>query len=309
MRDSIKNTPFGRLKELVNSAPEELRVVLFANKSVPQRLDKHPEGNVLKHIMVVTMRALDQYPDDMDLILAAFFHDLGKYETADINPKTGYPNALGHEDISANYVEKYSDWVYDMGGRPDIVQDIVQDHMRVKNLDNMERKKQTDFYGKKNFDKIMKFSKLDKGGWFEPSLKEQLKKRLVSMLKEEEERYMFFSNLEQMKRQIELLLDLEKEYVEQTLDDNHDWAQDHIAVAKENIDQVFDFFMNEKEMQNESKDEGKKQLVEKNVPTNPSLWKKALSWARSRYKVCPSAYCNGAAAKRYKSMGGKWKTK
>lgn len=47
----------------------------------------------------------------------------------------------------------------------------------------------------------------------------------------------------------------------------------------------------------------------KNVPTNPALWKKCLSWARSKYKVCPSAYCNGAAAKRYKSLGGKWKRK
>jgi hypothetical protein len=47
----------------------------------------------------------------------------------------------------------------------------------------------------------------------------------------------------------------------------------------------------------------------KNVPTNPSLWKKSLDWARARYKVCPSAYCNGAAAKHYKSKGGKWKRK
>jgi hypothetical protein len=45
----------------------------------------------------------------------------------------------------------------------------------------------------------------------------------------------------------------------------------------------------------------------KNIPTNPSLWQSCLNWAKSRYKVCPSAYCNGAAAKRYKSKGGKWK--
>jgi hypothetical protein len=46
-----------------------------------------------------------------------------------------------------------------------------------------------------------------------------------------------------------------------------------------------------------------------NKPTNPSLWAQCLSWARSKYKVCPSAYCNGAAAKRYKSKGGGWKKK
>jgi hypothetical protein len=51
-------------------------------------------------------------------------------------------------------------------------------------------------------------------------------------------------------------------------------------------------------------------LIEgENKPTNPKLWSQCLAWARSRYKVFPSAYCNGAAAKRYKSKGGRWKKK
>ena len=29
------------------------------------------------------------------------------------------------------------------------------------------------------------------------------------------------------------------------LDEGHDWAQDHVAEAKNNMDQVFDFLMNE----------------------------------------------------------------
>ena len=59
--------------------------------------------------------------------------------------------------------------------------------------------------------------------------------------------------------------------------------------------------------------ESQKQVLEayltegKNKPTNPKLWAQCLAWARSKYKVCPSAYCNGAAAKRYKSKGGGWK--
>jgi hypothetical protein len=48
-------------------------------------------------------------------------------------------------------------------------------------------------------------------------------------------------------------------------------------------------------------------LEGKNKPTNPQLWAQCLAWARSRYDVCPSAYCNGAAAKRYKSKGGGWR--
>jgi hypothetical protein len=128
-------------------------------------------------------------------------------------------------------------------------------------------------------------------------------------------RYMFFSNLEQMRRQCDLLLDLDHSMVENILENGHDWAQDHIAEAKNNMDQVFDFLMNESKkdgmelsMNMDDKDmvmmEGRKK---KNVATNKKLWQQSLAWAKQRYEVCPSAYCNGAAVKRYNSKGGKWK--
>ena len=134
---------------------------------------------------------------------------------------------------------------------------------------------------------------------------------------------------------------MDPKQIEDILNNGHDWADDHIATAKENMDQVYDFLINEtknsgdmwsddnEEMSEDLSDiasasdsqenvdsetadlalslsEGK---TKKNVPTNPSLWKSCLSWAKSRYKVCPSAYCNGTAAKRYKQKGGKWKKK
>ena len=58
----------------------------------------------------------------------------------------------------------------------------------------------------------------------------------------------------------------------------------------------------------EPKNESEEEIDEsKNKPTNPKLWAQSLAWARSKYDVCPSAYCNGAAAKRYKSKGGGWR--
>ena len=167
---------------------------------------------------------------------------------------------------------------------------------------------------------------------------EQIKKVVQEVLKENEKHesnYMFFSNLEQIKRQCELLLNLDQDMVNQMLDNGHDWADDHVSSAKENMDQVFDFFMNEtkKDDTNEAKNMAqqaaiainmKKKGIEpkeetmmneeeeideaKHKPTNPKLWSQCLAWARSKYKVCPSAYCNGAAAKRYKSKGGGWRT-
>ena len=45
----------------------------------------------------------------------------------------------------------------------------------------------------------------------------------------------------------------------------------------------------------------------KPVPTKPKLWASALSEARAKFDVYPSAYANAWAAKRYKSKGGTWK--
>jgi hypothetical protein len=71
----------------------------------------------------------------------------------------------------------------------------------------------------------------------------ELVKRIMS--EQDSERYMFFSNLEQIHRQTGLLLELNKNTVEGVLDGGHDWAQDHVSTAKESLDQVFDFMMNE----------------------------------------------------------------
>jgi len=42
-------------------------------------------------------------------------------------------------------------------------------------------------------------------------------------------------------------------------------------------------------------------------PTNPALWSRAKSAARSKFDVYPSAYANGWAAKWYKQHGGGWR--
>lgn len=68
---------------------------------------------------------------------------------------------------------------------------------------------------------------------------------LFEQEKPETDRYMFFSNLEQIHRQTGILLEKDPQMISEILDNGHDWAQDHIATSKETIDQVFDFLMNE----------------------------------------------------------------
>jgi hypothetical protein len=54
--------------------------------------------------------------------------------------------------------------------------------------------------------------------------------------------------------------------------------------------------------------ENMENLEEKNVPTSPEKWAQAKSQAKAKFDVYPSAYANGWAAKKYKAMGGGWKS-
>ena len=42
-------------------------------------------------------------------------------------------------------------------------------------------------------------------------------------------------------------------------------------------------------------------------PKNPQLYARVKAAAKRKFKVYPSAYANGWAAKMYKDAGGKWK--
>ena len=114
-------------------------------------------------------------------------------------------------------------------------------------------------------------------------------------LKEEEQqrsnRYMFFSNLQQMRRQCDMLLDLDQNMLEEILDNGHDWAQDHISEAKNNMDQVFDFLMNESKKDDDYEDE--EMIDEGRKKTGTKLCARGLASAKATYDVFPSAYSNG----------------
>jgi hypothetical protein len=172
-----------------------------------------------------------------------------------------------------------------------------------------------------------------------------IKKHLRSVLNEgtDDGTYMVLQNLVQMRNDIEAILKC-KHHPDfgKLVTGEHAWAGDHITTSKDDIEEVSNFITSrcQSEDMNESKKEeelnekcwdgykavgskmknGKRvpncvptnesteEIDEsKNKPTNPKLWAQCLAWARSKYDVCPSAYCNGAAAKRYKSKGGGWR--
>jgi hypothetical protein len=121
------------------------------------------------------------------------------------------------------------------------------------------------------------------------------------------ENYMTFSNLQQMKRQIDMLMELDEDVIDEIIQNGHDWADDHISVAKENIDQVFDFLMNETRKNNQYIDY--EDINEGRKKTGTKLCARGKSAAKSKFKVYPSAYANGYAVQvckgKIKGLDGK----
>ena len=157
------------LRELYDKTPLELKKILFNQWQAKQNPKWHPEGNTLKHIIVVTKRAIDKFPNDIDLILSAYFHDLGKMDTYEISPKSGQPTAYGHEKVSANLVDEFSSWIKSMGGNLDKIRYIVQNHMKIKSStwDMMKDSKKQVIMNSPYFSDLEKFGSIDKGGLFE----------------------------------------------------------------------------------------------------------------------------------------------
>ena len=119
-----------------------------------------------------------------------------------------------------------------------------------------------------------------------------LVKRVLSE-QQETENYMFFGNLKQIARQCKMLLEMDEEMVDQILQDGHDWADDHVSEAKTNMDQVFDFIMNEKNKMEQYVDY--EEMTEGRKKTGTKLCARGKTAAKSKFKVYPSAYANGYA--------------
>jgi len=167
------------------------------------------------------------------------------------------------------------------------------------------------------------------------NLNQRIRLHLKNLVKENEEKgYMFIQDIktmhEQLSKILELMQDKNTESAIRDIMDEHEWAVNHLTTSKDDIEEVYNFIINNTSDYEQINDFERKEFdrmdsgypksfnedvlseeyqidESKNKPTNPKLWAASLAWAKRRYKVCPSAYCNGAAAKHYKSKGGGWR--
>ena len=173
VKEGLKELGITDFKSLFRKMPSDLQKRVYNLKNFGQRVDKHPEGNVLKHTITVVNRSIKD--DDIDIAIAAMFHDIGKDETAGIHPKKGHITHFGHEKVSASLVKKYRKFIESVGGNTANVFYIVKNHMKYKQLSVMRPKKVDKVKSFRAFDKLGKFSKHDRSGLGEQSCDAPLK--------------------------------------------------------------------------------------------------------------------------------------
>ena len=152
-----------------------------------------------------------------------------------------------YEDDDLNFkMPPYDDEEMGEGYQYDDVDDVnpddLEDDFSELNFDDKERDMDTGEELYPSFSSDRKFMGMSKSMG---DMETEDEDTLFEQEEPENDRYMFFSNLQQIHRQMGILLEKDPEMIHSILENGHDWAQDHIATAKESIDQVFDFIMNE----------------------------------------------------------------
>lgn len=57
--------------------------------------------------------------------------------------------------------------------------------------------------------------------------------------------YMFFSNLKNIKEKVDKLLEMDPKKIDEMIKDGHDWASDHIATSKDDVEEVYNWIFGE----------------------------------------------------------------
>lgn len=59
--------------------------------------------------------------------------------------------------------------------------------------------------------------------------------------------YMFFNNLQTIKRLVDDMLEMDEKEVDEMLSNGHNWALDHMATSKDDVEEVYNFLRGNKD--------------------------------------------------------------
>ena len=72
-------------------------------------------------------------------------------------------------------------------------------------------------------------------------LQQLIKEEISKTLNENTDNYMFFESLKIIKNAVDEMLTYDPMMVDAILNDGHDWANDHIATSKDDVEEVYNF--------------------------------------------------------------------
>jgi hypothetical protein len=79
--------------------------------------------------------------------------------------------------------------------------------------------------------------------------------------------YMFFQNLASIKHYIEEIMSMDKKSIDAMISDGHDWAVDHVATSKDDIEEVAGWLRNS--MSNQEGEEEEEEIISMEEPMEP----------------------------------------
>jgi hypothetical protein len=113
-------------------------------KSLYQRADYHPERNVFDHEAYVahSLRKMteDGSREQIELLLVAAFHDIGKIPTTDRKADGGYITSYGHAEKSRVYWDAVAPAFENLDVRTEVVGWLIENHMDLKFSDRMKER-------------------------------------------------------------------------------------------------------------------------------------------------------------------------
>jgi hypothetical protein len=139
-----------------------------------------------------------------------------------------------------SFNEKKKEWIADAIKKPGALK---------KQLGKGEDEKLTKKEIEKEIKDLEKKDKDPKKPGAQLNKKDATKKRRLELAKtlkkmnehQEQQNYMFFGNLKTIKRLVDEMLEMDEAEVDNLLSNGHNWALDHIATSKDDVEEVFNF--------------------------------------------------------------------
>lgn len=149
------------VNSFMDSMPDIIKHHMLLNRCVKERSDYHPEGNAYEHIVMVVDKCLKS--NNPNLVAIGVLHDLMKHNCKKQRIDGSY-STPGHDKEGAEEIRndfRLQEWIESIGADVETVIFCVENHIRIKNIFEMKKKKQNLLLNSPFYDLLFTFSLLD----------------------------------------------------------------------------------------------------------------------------------------------------